>query len=168
MDGTSSGGEFTPAQIQAILAAQDKANAAFDELLGGPVPAAPLTPGFIGDKKVAATLLDAATRQGHGAEASLIAGHQRAHHLLMLRTHAKMTRDPVGQKLLAEYKTNGGPTSGWLINLLNWFITNGPALMNLIMMILKMFGLGMMDMAHPGLAIDFDQPYPWPDLTMAA
>jgi hypothetical protein len=128
----SSGG-LTPDNLARLQAARD----ALSEVLGDGIKRDP----FLSDKKVAAALQSAMTTQGHGVEAAKVLGDGDAHPMLMRITKRHMQRTAEGQKLLKDYN-NGAPAPGWLQNFLNWLIKNGPALMQFIQMIMKMFGLG--------------------------
>jgi Hom_end-associated Hint len=123
-----------------------KAQAIIDAL-GTPQPP-PVVPdllpaaGWLRDTRIADQLATAMTKNGATAatDYAKVRQHRVAHDALMLGVHHKLASDAQGKALLADY-SNGQLPAGWLTNLLNWFITNGPALLNLIQEIMKMFGL---------------------------
>lgn len=121
-------------------------NALVAKVTGGtPTPPDPEPPAsWNNDSGKILAQLGKAMRQKGGADgetaASLLEKNPDGHPVLARMLHRRLNRDADGQKLLAEYAAHGA-TPGWLTNLLDWLIKNGPALLAFIQTILKLFGL---------------------------
>lgn len=137
------GSGLTPDNMAVLQAIQD----AIAEMLGQQAQNDP-PPGWMRDKEVMGVFGKSMEKAGHGADFAKVQKHPLANHLMMRNLHRNMTKDAEGRALLAQYKAGALPV-GWLTNLLDWFIKNGPALIDLIMQIMKLFGFA-------------EAPTPWP------
>lgn len=136
-------GGLTPDNMAVLQAIQD----AIAEMLGQQAQNDPPA-GWMRDKEVMGTFGKSMEKAGHGGDFVKVQKHPLANRWMMRNLHRNMTKDAEGRKLLAEYAA--APTNekgektlpvGWLTNLLDWFIKNGPALIALIQTIMKLFGL---------------------------
>jgi hypothetical protein len=123
--------------------------------------------GWEDDAAIMSQLGKAMAKQGMDAAKFKALGDKGGHPVVARLVYHKMRTDPAGAKIIRDYKPGALPV-GWLQNLLDWFIKNGPALLNLVMEIMKLFGLGMSHAVQTGLcyappALDspaMECPYP--------
>ncbi len=105
-----------------------------------PVPDPEPAPGWVDDGQVFGQILAGMKKQGASDTVlEKLANRPILKGLVLRAVFRKMAKDPVGQKLLAQYKSGDLPAS-WLTDFLDWLVANGPAILKLIMEIIALFG----------------------------
>ena len=129
---TIGGGSLSADDLAALTQAEDS--------LAGVLNKFGASGSFYTDPELAAQLKSSIGDKSNGKYA-IVAGNRIGHRIFLRMLHHRMSRTFDGQTLLASYRAGALPP-GWLQNFGDWLLKNFPQILQDIMAVLKLFGIG--------------------------